>query len=55
MMLKTGKSIDELIAMVSSKGGTTIEGSRVLVEMGFETVVREACEACAKRGYELAK
>lgn len=55
MMLRSGKSIDELIAMVSSKGGTTIEGSRVLVENGFEQIVRDACEACAKRGYELAK
>lgn len=55
MMLKSGKSIDELIAMVSSKGGTTLEGSRALVENNFEQIVRDACEACAKRGYELAK
>lgn len=55
MMLESGKSIDELIAMVSSKGGTTLKGSEVLIERGFEEIVKESCEACAKRGYELAK
>lgn len=55
MMLNSDHSIEELIAMVSSKGGTTIEGSRVLVEQNFEKIVRQACEACSKRGYELAK
>lgn len=55
MMLETGKSIDDLIAMVSSKGGTTLEGSEVLVKNGLEQIIIDACEACAKRGYELAK
>lgn len=55
MMLQTGKSIEELIAMVSSKGGTTLKGSEVLLDRGFEEIVKEACEACAGRGYELAK
>ena len=55
MMLETGKSIDELIAMVSSKGGTTLAGSAVLIDKEFESVVKDACEACAARGYELAK
>lgn len=55
MMLETGKSIDELIAMVSSKGGTTLKGSEVLIEKEFEAIVKAACEACAERGYELAK
>lgn len=55
MMLESGKSIDDLIAMVSSKGGTTLEGSEVLIKRDFEKIVKEACEACARRGYELAK
>lgn len=55
MMTETDKSIDELIAMVSSKGGTTLKGSEVLMDNRFEEIVKDACEACARRGYELAK
>lgn len=55
MMTETGKSIDELIIMVSSKGGTTLKGSEVLIDENFEEIVKKACEACAQRGYELAK
>ena len=55
MMTETGKSIDELITMVSSKGGTTLKGSEVLIDGNFEGIVKKACEACAQRGYELAK
>ena len=55
MMTETGKSIDELITMVSSKGGTTLKGSEVLIDGNFEGIVKKACDACAQRGYELAK
>ncbi len=55
MMMETDKTPDELIAMVSSKGGTTLKGSEVLIERGFEQIIKDACDACAARGYELAK
>ena len=55
MMLHSGKSIDDLIVMVSSKGGTTIAGLDQLRERGLQDAVQAACEACTKRAYELSK
>ncbi len=55
MITDSGNSIDELIEMVSSKGGTTIAGLEKLREGDLEGTVKKACEACTKRAYELSK
>lgn len=55
MMTESGNSIEDLIAMVSSKGGTTIAGLEKLREGNLETIVNNACQACTKRAYELSK
>lgn len=55
MITDSGKSIDELIESVSSKGGTTIAGLERLYAGDFEKVVKECCEACTKRAYELSE
>jgi len=55
MLVSSGMSADELIAQVSSKGGTTVAGLEQLREKGFEQAARAACEACTKRAYELGK
>ena len=55
MMLHSGHSIDELIAMVSSKGGTTIAGLERFAAHDLDAAVRDACEHCTKRAYELSK
>lgn len=55
MITDSGKSIDELIEMVSSKGGTTIAGLEKLRAGGLEQAVNEACKACTARAYELAQ
>lgn len=55
MMTDSGYSIDELIKMVSSPGGTTLAGLDKLYSNELEKAVDEACEACTKRAYELSK
>lgn len=55
MITDSGKTIDELITMVSSKGGTTIAGLEKLRANGLDKAVKECCEACTKRAYELSK
>ncbi len=55
MITDSGRTIDELITMVSSKGGTTIAGLEKLRENDLDKAVRECCEACTKRAYELSK
>ncbi len=55
MITDSGYSLDELIKMVSSKGGTTIAGLEKLYEGGLESTAKKACEACTKRAYELSK
>ncbi len=54
MITDSGNTIDELIEMVSSKGGTTIAGLEKLREGNLESTVNKACEACTKRAYELS-
>ena len=55
MITDSGKSLDELIEMVSSKGGTTIAGLEKLREGGLCEAVDNCCKACTKRAYELSK
>lgn len=55
MITDSGKTLDELITMVSSKGGTTIAGLDKLRENNLEKAVDECCKACTQRAYELAE
>ncbi len=54
MITDSGHSIDELIKMVSSPGGTTLAGLDRLYEGNLTQVVKNACESCTKRAYELS-
>jgi pyrroline-5-carboxylate reductase len=53
MISDSGYSIDELIKMVSSPGGTTIAGLSALYDGHFTETVYEALEKCTKRAHEL--
>lgn len=55
MLRESGDTPDELIAKVSSKGGTTIAALEKLREHGFTEAVQDAMEACTKRAEELGK
>lgn len=55
MMTDSGHSIDELIKMVSSPGGTTLAGLDVFYQDNFTDTIIRACDACTKRAYELSK
>lgn len=54
MITDSGRSIEELIEMVSSKGGTTIAGLEKLCDGRFSKAVEDCCMACTARAYELA-
>lgn len=55
MITDSGNSIEKLIEMVSSKGGTTIAGLEQLRAGDLEKTVENACKACTQRAYELSK
>lgn len=55
MALKTGKSPQELIDMVCSPGGTTVEGLKVLEDKRVADAVKEAVKAATKRSKNLVK
>lgn len=55
MITDSGYSIDELIKMVSSPGGTTLKGLDELYKGNLTEIVDKACDACTKRAYELSK
>ncbi len=55
MITDSGYTIDELIKMVSSPGGTTLAGLEELNKGNLLNIVNNACEACTKRAYELSK
>ena len=55
MITDSGNTIDELIKMVSSPGGTTLAGLDRLYEGNLTEVVKNCCESCTKRAYELSK
>lgn len=55
MITDSGNNIDELIKMVSSPGGTTLAGLDKLYEGDLTGIVKNCCESCTKRAYELSK
>jgi len=55
MLTDSGYSVDELIRMVCSPGGTTLAGIDELVKGNLEQTVDRACTTCTKRAYELSK
>ena len=55
MITDSGYSIDELIKMVSSPGGTTLKGLDELYKGNLTEIVGKCCDACTKRAYELSK
>lgn len=55
MLLSSGFSPDELIKMVSSRGGTTVEALAVFNQHNFEQIVLDAMLACTKKAKELGK
>lgn len=55
MITESGYSIDELIKMVSSPGGTTLKGLDELYKGNLTEIVEKCCDACTKRAYELSK
>ena len=55
MLTDSGNSIDELIKMVSSPGGTTLKGLDELYAGDLVGIVDKACTSCTKRAYELSK
>jgi pyrroline-5-carboxylate reductase len=55
MITDSGYTIDELIKMVSSPGGTTLAGLQELYDGKFTETVTKACESCTRRAYELSK
>lgn len=55
MITDSGNTIDELIKMVSSPGGTTLAGLDRLYEGNLVQTVKNACDSCTKRAYELAE
>ena len=55
MITDSGNTIEKLIEMVSSKGGTTIAGLEKLREGDLDEAVQNCCKACTARAYELSK
>ena len=54
MLLQTGKDPQNLIDMVTSKGGTTFALLGVLQDRDFNTIMMDAFSACEKRARELS-
>ncbi len=54
LAMQSSKSLSELRRMVTSPGGTTIEGLKKLEEAGFKGAVIKAVEAATKRAGELS-
>ena len=55
MVKNSNKSVEELIDMVSTPNGTTIEGIRVLEEFQFQKALQEAVNAATYRAEELSR
>ncbi len=55
MITDSGYTIDELIRMVSSPGGTTLAGLDRLYEGDLVGTVSKCCKSCTDRAYQLSK
>ena len=55
MILKTGKTPDELISMVKSPKGTTEQALNTFYDNDFPKIIRDAMYNCSKRAEELSK
>jgi pyrroline-5-carboxylate reductase len=55
MLLETGKSAGELKDMVTTPGGTTAAGLRMLEKGNFRSSIMDAVEAAARRSRELGR
>ncbi|MCL1831136.1 MAG: pyrroline-5-carboxylate reductase [Oscillospiraceae bacterium] len=55
MIIESGKSVDELIDNVSSKGGTTVAALQAMQQTGFSEALAAGFVACVERAYELGK
>lgn len=55
MLIKSGKSPDELVSMVASPGGTTLAAIKSFESDNFDAVVKTAMDACTERAEELSK
>ncbi len=55
MVLRSGRALDELIDMVCSPKGTTIEGIKVLRDRRVPESFKEAVKAAARRSKELSR
>ncbi|MEK7773346.1 MAG: pyrroline-5-carboxylate reductase, partial [Deltaproteobacteria bacterium] len=54
LALESPMTLEELVKMVASPGGTTVEGLKKLEESGFKGAVIKAVEAAVKRANELS-
>jgi len=52
---KTGKKASELREMVTSPGGTTLEGLKILEEKNYKEALFKAVQAAARRAKELSE
>ena len=55
MLLKSGKTAEELTRQVCSPGGTTLAALTAFDDGGLDAVLTEAMERCVKRAEELGK
>lgn len=55
MLLRAGKTAEELTRQVCSPGGSTLAALTAFDEFGFEAMIDEAMLRCAKRAQELGK
>ena len=55
LLKRSGKSCEEMIAMVASKGGTTERALSALTEGGFDSTVKKAMKDCTARADEMGK
>lgn len=54
-LIETGKSPKELVEMVSSPGGTTVEGLKIFEEANFSQIVSDAVYAAAARSKRISE
>lgn len=54
-LLKTGKTPAELISLVTSKKGTTLEGLSMMKKKGFDKIIKLTVAAATRRAKEIKK